>query len=385
MRDKNVPISGPFIIEKALQFAKALGYDDFQESNGWLEKFKRRHRIMAKVISGDSKHVDNNDRENWITETISKILKDYKPENIFNADETALFFNVCLKETLTFKKEKCFGRKQSKARLTVMLGANKIGHQKLRPLVIGRSKNPKSFKGVKSLGVDYDFNKKSWMTSEICEKRVQKLDKLMIAECRKIAFVFDNCPAYPKEINQKLKNFTVFYLPPSTPSKLQPMDQRVIKNFKIHYCKGMVRKVITVLENNQSMPKINSRESKSEISKAWKYDVTDRTIRNSFAKAGFFVSNENSASTEDEDDIPLEELKKMWIQPREKEEINDDVLIDDFLSLDSEAETSETITELDILDSVKNKNNTAMNCDKTKMMKMEMIMKKSTNLRMMKC
>ncbi|GBN10323.1 hypothetical protein AVEN_266763-1 [Araneus ventricosus] len=53
----------------------------------------------------------------------------------------------------------------------------------------------------------------------------------------------------------------------------------------------------------------------------------------------------------------------MWIQLREKEEINDDVLIDDFLSLDSEAETSETLTELDILDSVKNKNNTAMNCD----------------------
>ncbi|GBN24973.1 hypothetical protein AVEN_227678-1 [Araneus ventricosus] len=53
----------------------------------------------------------------------------------------------------------------------------------------------------------------------------------------------------------------------------------------------------------------------------------------------------------------------MWIQLREKEEINYDMLIDDFLSCDSEAETSETLTELDILDSVKNKNNAAMNCD----------------------
>ncbi|GBM57719.1 hypothetical protein AVEN_222561-1 [Araneus ventricosus] len=53
----------------------------------------------------------------------------------------------------------------------------------------------------------------------------------------------------------------------------------------------------------------------------------------------------------------------MWIQLREQEEINDDVLIDDFLSLHSEAKTSETLTESDILDSVKNKNNTAMNCD----------------------
>ncbi|GBM31694.1 Tigger transposable element-derived protein 6 [Araneus ventricosus] len=55
MRDKNVPISGPFIIEKALQFAKALGYDEFRGGNGWLEKFKGRHGIMAKVISGESK------------------------------------------------------------------------------------------------------------------------------------------------------------------------------------------------------------------------------------------------------------------------------------------------------------------------------------------
>ncbi|GBN51302.1 Tigger transposable element-derived protein 6 [Araneus ventricosus] len=117
MRDKNVPISGPFIIEEALQFAKALGYDEFRGSNGWLEKFKRRYGIMAKVISGESKDVDDNDSENWITETLSKILKDYKPENIFNADETALFFQCLSQKTLTFKKEKRVGGKQSKASL----------------------------------------------------------------------------------------------------------------------------------------------------------------------------------------------------------------------------------------------------------------------------
>ncbi|GBM62266.1 hypothetical protein AVEN_44058-1 [Araneus ventricosus] len=87
MRDKNVRISGPFIIEKVLQFAKALGYDEFRGSNGWLENFKGRYGIMAKVISGESKDIDDNDSEHWITETLSKILKDYKPENIFNADE----------------------------------------------------------------------------------------------------------------------------------------------------------------------------------------------------------------------------------------------------------------------------------------------------------
>ncbi|GBO22116.1 Major centromere autoantigen B [Araneus ventricosus] len=68
IRDKNVPISGLFIIEKALQFAKALGYDEFRGSNGWLEKFKQRNGIMAIVISDESKNVDDNDSRNWITE-----------------------------------------------------------------------------------------------------------------------------------------------------------------------------------------------------------------------------------------------------------------------------------------------------------------------------
>ncbi|GFV99344.1 tigger transposable element-derived protein 4 [Trichonephila clavipes] len=102
MPDKNVPITGPFIIKKAIQFAKALGFDQFLGSNGGLEKFKKIHGIIAKVLSGESKDVDD-DIKNWITETPSKILKDYKPENIFSADETALLFQCLPQKTLTFK------------------------------------------------------------------------------------------------------------------------------------------------------------------------------------------------------------------------------------------------------------------------------------------
>ncbi|GBO16737.1 hypothetical protein AVEN_62890-1 [Araneus ventricosus] len=139
------------------------------------------------------------------------------------------------------------------------------------------------------------------------------------------------------------------------------MDQGVIKNFKIHYRRRIVRKVITALINPCQ---------KSTYGKAYQKFPKHGTMMSRivlfatvFVEAGFFVSNENSASTEDEDDIPLEELKKIWIQPRRKEEIIDYLLIDDFLSLDSEVETSETLTELDILDSAEKKNNTAMNCD----------------------
>ncbi|GFU00517.1 uncharacterized protein NPIL_529641 [Nephila pilipes] len=72
---------------------------------------------------------------------------------------------------------------------------------------------------------------------------------------------------------------------------------------------------------------------------------------------------ESSESTEDEDDIPLQKMKKIWIQLKEKQEITDTVLLDDFLFLDSEAETSGLPTESDILNSVTNKNSTAMDCN----------------------
>ncbi|GBN55475.1 hypothetical protein AVEN_9991-1 [Araneus ventricosus] len=61
--------------------------------------------------------------------------------------------------------------------------------------------------------------------------------------------------------------------------------------------------------------------------------------------------------------ISKNQLENVKTKVLEHQRQNNDALIDDFLSLDSEAETSETITELDILESVKNKNNIAINCD----------------------
>ncbi|GBM16966.1 hypothetical protein AVEN_267347-1 [Araneus ventricosus] len=114
-----------------------------------LKILREDTEFMAKVISGESKDVDDNDSENWITETLSKILKDYEPENIFNADETSPIFSMFASKDNSHLKRKN-ELEQNKARLTVMLCANMTGYQKLKPLVNGRSKNPRCFKGPKS-------------------------------------------------------------------------------------------------------------------------------------------------------------------------------------------------------------------------------------------
>jgi hypothetical protein len=67
--------------------------------------------------------------------------------------------------TYLFKNESAKGFK-SKERVTVFCCAN-IKGEKRDLLVIGKSKNPRCFKGVRSLPVDYYSNADAWMTSVI--------------------------------------------------------------------------------------------------------------------------------------------------------------------------------------------------------------------------
>jgi hypothetical protein len=79
--------------------------------------------------------------------------------------------------TLKFKGEKCVGGKLSKDRITVLVCANSDGTEKRKVLVIGKSKNPRCFKNVKSLPVRYSANKNAWMTSDLFEAELRHWDR----------------------------------------------------------------------------------------------------------------------------------------------------------------------------------------------------------------
>jgi hypothetical protein len=78
-----------------------------------------------------------------------------------------LFFKCLPEKTFIFKGQSCSGGKHSKERATLLLGPNMSATEKLRLLLIDKSKKPRCFKQVKSLPFDYYANKKSWMTSDI--------------------------------------------------------------------------------------------------------------------------------------------------------------------------------------------------------------------------
>ena len=100
------------------------------------------------------------------------------------------------------------------------------GTSKLKPLVLGKLKNPRCFRGIKHIPVHYRANKKAWLTGDLWEEWIRKVDKSMRNLGRHILLLIDNCPAH-KNVHD-LTNVKVQYLPPNTTTVLQPCDQGII-------------------------------------------------------------------------------------------------------------------------------------------------------------
>ncbi|XP_044576156.1 tigger transposable element-derived protein 4-like [Cotesia glomerata] len=313
-REKNLSISGTILREKAEEFSKSLGHNSFRASNGWLGNFKKCHELVFRKLCGESASINTEVCEEWISELLS-LLKDYEPRDIFNADETGLFFKCLPDKTLLFKDEKCHGGKHSKERLTVLLATNMTGTEKLKLLVLGKAKKPRCFSGCKSLPVDYDANKKAWMTADIFKQWLIKIDKKMIREKRNILLFIDNCIAH-----------NVILL---------------LKAVKVK--KEIVKKLITDIKQKTVSP-INVLHAIRMIDKAWR-NVSENTIVNCFRRCGFTTTQEEELTQltlkTTRDDITLEEWHKLPTV---------DVQFEDYVSCDADIATAGTLTDEKIID-----------------------------------
>ena len=96
----------------------------------------------------------------------------YMPQQVFNVDETGLFWKRMPNRTFISKAgRQAPGFKAAKDRITLMLCSNAAGDFKLKPLAVYHSRNPRAFKGlsVETLPVHWRSNKKGWVTSSIAD------------------------------------------------------------------------------------------------------------------------------------------------------------------------------------------------------------------------
>jgi methylphosphotriester-DNA--protein-cysteine methyltransferase len=118
MRSNNVPVSGDlmkvstFIVslifinpfqEKALLIAADLGILDFKASTGWLDNFKHRYGIQFRTEQGEAGAVDVRSLREWQQQVLGDSLAGYSADDIFNADETGLFWQLLPNKTMAMK------------------------------------------------------------------------------------------------------------------------------------------------------------------------------------------------------------------------------------------------------------------------------------------
>ena len=84
------------------------------------------------------------------------------------------------------KEKKAKGGKKSKQRFTIAFFVSAAGQKIDEPIVIWKSKLPRCFKGLrdpsKPGNVHYFSNSKSWITSEIFETVLSKLNRKLVFE-----------------------------------------------------------------------------------------------------------------------------------------------------------------------------------------------------------
>ena len=358
-RNRGLPCSGPLLRAKAEDLAKSLGKTDFVASDGWLSRWKVRHGIVYKRMHGEKQDADFDGAEDWTSRVLPEYLSNYGPDDIYNADETGLYYRATPDGTLAFKKESITGSKKAMDRFTVLVCCNMSGTDKKKLVVIGKSANPRCFKGVKvqSLPVDYRNNKTAWMTSGLFTEWITSWDKELRLQKRKILLLVDNCSAHPKV--QGLTNIELRFLPPNTTSIIQPMDQGVIKNLKTLYRKEVLSSIITEIDDkdgsNETAVNIAKRISILlaiyMVAKSWD-SVTSSTISNCFRKGGFIHEN----VTENHEEIPgegVEELPEDWV-------LNEVYGMDatafaSYVDFDSEVQCVPLCTEEDIIESITSK------------------------------
>ncbi len=268
---------------------------NFNASRGWFYRFKKRTGLHNVRIVGESASADKDAALRYPQE-LKDIIQNggYKDEQIFNVDETGLFWKKLPTHTFISANEKsCPGYKVSKDRLTLLLGGNAAGDFKLKPMLVYRAENPRALKGYSknTLPVLWRANKKAWVTKVLFEDWFTNyfcpVTEKYCAENGldfKILLLLDNAPGHPTALSDLNEHVQISFLPPNTTSLIQPMDQGVIATFKAYYLRRTLAQAIqaTKGENAPSLTEFwksyNIRNVISNIGEAW-LEVTASNMR----------------------------------------------------------------------------------------------------------
>ncbi|GET61132.1 CENP-B homolog protein 2-like [Rhizophagus irregularis DAOM 181602=DAOM 197198] len=289
---RNLTINGPIIQQKAVECANLLDITNFSASAGWLSNFKQRNNLHTYKKKGEAGSAPIDELPQMRAE-LREILQAYKLKDIWNCDETALFWR--LEPSKTIAHDPVLGKKCPKERVSILATCNASGDERLPLVFIHKYETPRALKGIekRSLPVWYYWNSKAWMQR-------------------------NNARCHESENINSLSNVKI---------KGDPIP-----------------------------PPIDIFDSINLIADAWK-KVSKKTILNSWARAGILPNNnmedsECSDNSDYEEDNIGHELQSLI----DELGFVDPLAVNDYINIDNRASAEEELSLQEIVDVVKRTN-----------------------------
>ena len=313
---------------------------------------------MNKAICGSKESAAPHDElETWKETVLVPTLARYSPNDIYNGDETALFYKSLPHRTYCFDGDKPAGSAKRKDRLTLLIITNMDGSDHRKLSVIGKSKTPRCLQKkykmqVKDMAVDWYASKNAWMTGEIHHQIMTKLNNEMRLSNRHILYVCDNASSHQVREYSHIK---FLMLPPNATSIMQPLDQGIILSAKRRYKKKLAERYLACVENNKDanslLKALDIVQATNMIAASWR-ETSSTIIQNCFRKAGFKHHAVDPVSEIQEDPLPAP-APDVW---NRVQRWLGDVQFDEFAASEPEAATAQPMSDQDIVDLVRTEN-----------------------------
>ena len=142
-RERGSPVTGPILLEKASEFHDLIYPEsprEFKASLEYQHRFCTRFGIKSLAIAGEKLSANLVSADEFV-QNFPNLVEGYAPEQIFNCDETGLYYKMLSGRTLATVHNKASGGKKAKEKVTVSACSNVTDSIKLPLLLIGKSKN----------------------------------------------------------------------------------------------------------------------------------------------------------------------------------------------------------------------------------------------------
>ncbi|XP_054710962.1 tigger transposable element-derived protein 1-like [Uloborus diversus] len=280
VREWGVTIDGPLIKEKAKELYLEIAGESttapaeventdklqpgpssiqpFHASAGWFHNFTKRCNLKSVLLHGESSSPDLAAAKYYVESEFPNIIAEghYQPEQVFNMDETGLFWKRMPSCTYLFKdEENASGFKAHKDLLTLVMCSNAAGFL-LKPSLIYKSRNPKALKNKSktTLPVHWMHHPKVWFSNVLMEEWFFKSFIPQVKDYLKskglpfkVLLVMDNAEGHATNLLEEGVELSFF--PPNTKSLIQPVDQGIIRTFKAIYTRECFQSLVQAMNS----------------------------------------------------------------------------------------------------------------------------------------